>query len=142
MPSVQRVHEALKDQEVVVLAISIDGGGEKAVQAFLKKHSYTVAMPVDARMDTARKFGVRGLPTTYVINRQGTVVAHGLGAVALDTPEFMQYLTALAAQPRESWLKGTDNADTMVAHADDRHAAQWERALGQLEHGASAPGRR
>lgn len=100
MPSVQRAHEALKDKDVVILAISIDGGGEKTVQAFLKKHSYTIAMPVDARMETARKFGVRGLPSTYVINRQGAIVAHGFGPVDFDTPEFMQYITSLAAQPR------------------------------------------
>ena len=38
MPSVQRVHEAFKDKDVVVLAISVDGGGEKAVAIF---HSQT-----------------------------------------------------------------------------------------------------
>ena len=101
MPSVQRVHEKMQDKDVTVLAISIDGGGEKAVQTFLKKYSnYTFTIPVDARMETARQFGVRGLPSTYVINRLGAIVAHGFGPVDFDTPEFMQYLTTLAAQPR------------------------------------------
>jgi len=85
---------------VVVLAISIDGGGDKAVKTFLEKRGYTFPIPVDARMDTARKFGVRGLPTTYVINRQGAIVAHGFGPVDFDNPEFMQYIKTLAAAPR------------------------------------------
>jgi peroxiredoxin len=100
MPSVQRVHEAFKDKDVVVLAISIDGGGAKAVKSFVAKHGYTFPTPVDARMDTARKFGARGVPTTYVINRQGAIVAHGFGPVDFDSPAFAQYIQALVAAPR------------------------------------------
>jgi peroxiredoxin len=83
MPSVQRVHEALKDKDVVVLAISIDGGGEKAVKSFVAKHGYTFPTPVDVRMDTARKFGARGF-----------------GPVDFDSPAFVQYIQARAAEPR------------------------------------------
>jgi len=100
MPSVQRVHEAFKDKDVVVLAISIDGGGEKVVKSFVAKHGYPFTTPVDTRMETARKFGVRGVPTTYVINRQGAIVAHGFGPVDFDSPAFVQYIQALAATPR------------------------------------------
>jgi len=100
MPSVQRVHEAFKDKDVVVLAISVDGGGEKAVKTFMTKRGYTFTTPVDVGMEIARKFGVRGVPTTYVINRQGAIVAHGFGPVDFDSPAFVQYIQALAAQPR------------------------------------------
>jgi peroxiredoxin len=100
MPSVQRVHEAFRDKDVVVLAISVDGGGEKAVKSFMAKRGYTFTTPVDVRMDIARKFGVRGVPTTYVINRQGAIVAHGFGPVDFDSPAFVQYIQALAAEPR------------------------------------------
>ena len=96
----QRVHEAFRDKDVVVLAISVDGGGEKAVKSFMAKRGYTFTTPVDVRMDIARKFGVRGVPTTYVINRQGAIVAHGFGPVDFDSPAFVQYLQALAAEPR------------------------------------------
>ena len=100
MPSVQRVHETFKDKDVVVLAISVDGGGEKAVKAFMAKRGYTFTTPVDVGMEIARKFGVRGVPTTYVINRQGAIVAHGFGPVDFDSPAFVQYIQALAAEPR------------------------------------------
>ena len=100
MPSVQRVHETFKDKDVVVLAISVDGGGEKAVQSFMAKRGYTFTTPVDVGMEIARKFGVRGVPTTYVINRQGAIVAHGFGPVDFDSPAFVQYIQALAAEPQ------------------------------------------
>ena len=100
MPSVQRVHETFKDKDVMVLAISVDGGGEKAVKSFMTKRGYTFTTPVDVGMEIARKFGVRGVPTTYVINRQGAIVAHGFGPVDFDSPAFVQYIQALAAEPR------------------------------------------
>lgn len=100
MPSVQRVHDAFKDKDVVVLAVSIDGGGEKTVKAFMAKRGHTFTAPVDARMEVARKFGVRGVPTTYVINRHGAIVAYGFGPVDFDSPVFVQYIQTLAAEPR------------------------------------------
>jgi peroxiredoxin len=100
MPSVQRVYETFKDKDVVVLAISIDGGGEKAVKSFMAKRGYTFTTPVDMHMEIARKFGVRGVPTTYVINRQGAIMAHGFGPIDFDSPAFVQYIQTLAAEPR------------------------------------------
>ena len=100
MPSVQRVHDAFKDKEVVVVAVSLDGGGAKTVKSFIAEGGYTFTTPVDARMDMARKFGVRGVPTTYVINRHGAIVAYGFGPVDFDSPAFVQYIQTLAAEPR------------------------------------------
>ena len=99
MPSVQRVHEALQPQGVVVLAISIDGAGVQAVQPVITKHGYTFSTLVDSQMEVARAFGVRGVPTTYVIDRQGAVVASGFGPIDFDSPSFRAYVQALVAQP-------------------------------------------
>jgi peroxiredoxin len=100
MPSVQRVHNAWQDKDVVLLAVSLDGGGPKAVQTFLEQHGYTMPVAMDPGMEVARKFGTRGVPMTYVINRQGLVVASGFGPVDLEHAEFLEYLKALVAQPR------------------------------------------
>jgi peroxiredoxin len=97
---VQRVTETLKDKEVVVLPISIDGSGERAVKPYMEKHGYTFDTLLDQRMEVARQFGVRGTPTTVVVNRQGEIVARGLGPFDLESPEFTQYLDKLLAQPR------------------------------------------
>jgi thioredoxin-related protein len=51
-------------------------------------------------MEIARQFGVRGTPTTVVVNRQGEIVARGLGPFDLESPEFAHYLEQLLAQPR------------------------------------------
>ena len=96
----QRVIEAQKDQDLVILPISIDGSGAKAVQPYMENHRYTFQTLIDQRMEVARQFGVRGTPTTVVVNRQGQIVARGLGPFDLESPEFAQYLQQLLAQPK------------------------------------------
>lgn len=96
----QKAHETLQDKDVVFLAISIDGGGEEVVKPFVAKQGYTFPVLIDARMEVARAFGTRALPTTYVIDRNGKVVASGFGPVEFASPEFMQYIEAVMAQPR------------------------------------------
>jgi peroxiredoxin len=97
---VQRVVETLKDKDVVVLPISVDGSGENAVKPYMAKHGFTFPTLIDQRMEVARQFGVRGTPTTVVVNRKGEIVARGLGPFDLESPEFAQYLQQLLAQPR------------------------------------------
>lgn len=96
----QRVAGTQKDADIVILPISIDGSGEKAVQPYMDKHGYTFQTLIDQRMEVARQFGVRGTPTTVVINRKGQIVARGLGPFDLESPEFAQYLQRLVAQPK------------------------------------------
>ena len=95
----QRVIEATRNQDVVVLPVSIDGGGEGAVKPYMAKHGFTFPTLIDQRMEVARQFGVRGTPTTVVVNRSGHIVARGLGSFDLESPEFEQYLQALLSQP-------------------------------------------
>jgi len=95
---VQRVTEAVKDQDVVVLPISIDGSGESAVKPYMAKNGFTFPTLIDQRMEVARQFGVRGTPTTVVVNRAGKIVARGLGPLDLESPEFKRYLQSLLAQ--------------------------------------------
>ena len=95
MPSVQKAQELFRAQDVVILAISIDGTGERAVQPFMAKHGYTFPSLIDRTMDVARKFWVRLVPTTYVLNREGVIVGAGFGPVDLTSPEFVQYLESV-----------------------------------------------
>jgi cytochrome c-type biogenesis protein len=95
MPSVQKAHELLQDKDVVVLAISIDGTGERAVRPFMQEHGYTFPSLIDQTMDVARKFRVRLVPTTYVLNREGVIVGAGYGPVDLASPEFAQFLESV-----------------------------------------------
>ena len=97
----QRAHDAFQDTDAIVLAISLDGGGMKPVQAYLAKHGYTIPTLLDAKMEVARACGVRGIPATFIVDRGGAIVAQGHGAFDFDRPDVRQYIQALLAQPAQ-----------------------------------------
>jgi peroxiredoxin len=78
----------------VILTISIDGGGLPTVKSFMEKKGYTVPALVDTDMETARAFGARGVPGTFVVDRQGIIVAQG-GALDVDSPVMKAYIEKL-----------------------------------------------
>jgi peroxiredoxin len=95
MPSVQKAHDLLRDRDVTFLTISIDGKGKHAVEPLMTAHRYTFPALIDQSMEVARQFGVRLVPTTYIVNRQGVIVGAGYGPVDFISPEFMQLLESV-----------------------------------------------
>ena len=99
MPSVQRAQQEYQKSGTVVLAVSIDGEGAKAVRPFLAEHKYNLPVPLDTDMSVARAVGVRVAPWTVVIDRGGAVVAGGYGPIDLLSPAFRGFIKALAESP-------------------------------------------
>lgn len=91
----QKAHDLFTPKDVVVLTISIDGMGARAVAPFMAEHGYTFPSLVDQRMEVARQFGMRLVPMTYVLNQEGKIVGAGYGPVDLASPEFAQFLEAV-----------------------------------------------
>jgi peroxiredoxin len=73
MPSLQALHEDKHAEGVVVLGLSTDVGGGSAVAEFLDEHDITY--PVGRATQEHRQAfgGIPGIPTTFVIDRDGTV---------------------------------------------------------------------
>jgi peroxiredoxin len=99
---VQRVHDRLKDQDkdVVLLSISVDGNGKKAVKPYMAEHGFSFPTLLDQQMEVARQFGVRGTPTILIVNRKGEIVAHTIGPFDIESQPFTKYLEGLLAQPQ------------------------------------------
>jgi thiol-disulfide isomerase/thioredoxin len=100
MPALDRLHAALAPEGIEVVAISVDRGGLRQVTPFFEvnglKHLPVYLDPSGASM---RAFGVRGLPTTIVVDRQGRDAGRLEGAAHWDSDAAKRLLRA-AAGPR------------------------------------------
>jgi cytochrome c biogenesis protein CcmG/thiol:disulfide interchange protein DsbE len=96
MPSVQRAHETVKTRNIKVLTISIDAGGVKDVAPFMREHGYTMPVLLDPKMRAFSDFGLVGTPGTFIVNRDGKIVAKSVGPVNFDNPAFRSYVEKLA----------------------------------------------
>lgn len=96
MPSVQRAHDELKKDGINVITISIDGTGEAAVKPVFAKGGYTLPALLDPDMTVARGFGVRGVPSTVIVDKKSIINARGLGHVDYDGEVLRKYVRNLA----------------------------------------------
>jgi cytochrome c biogenesis protein CcmG/thiol:disulfide interchange protein DsbE len=75
------LHEDYTDQGLTVLAVNA-GEKKSTVQRFVDENGYTLPTLLDSRGAVRGAYGVRVLPTTYLVDDQGTVhyVQRGYGS--------------------------------------------------------------
>lgn len=76
MPGMQKLHEEFKDQPVSVLGINCWENGDP--QSFMSGEGLDYGLLVHADA-VANEYGVSGIPTFYVIGKDGKVVHHEVG---------------------------------------------------------------
>ena len=92
MPSLERMQSRLGDK-IAVVAISEDHGGGKTVEPFVDKLGLkSVKIYLDPKSVIERAFKVRGLPTSFLIDREGRVLGRVEGAAEWDAPKLLKVL--------------------------------------------------
>jgi len=79
MPEMQDLWQKFKDKGFVVLAISEDEGHEKRIKGFVKKLGLSFPILLDPQGEVSDRYKSTGLPTTFLIDRDGKVVATVVG---------------------------------------------------------------
>ena len=79
MPAMERVYQRYRDKGFVVLALSVDSEGGPVVIPFVKQYKLSFPIGLDPKMEVADRYGVRGLPTSFLASRTGALVAVALG---------------------------------------------------------------
>ncbi|HWE74294.1 MAG TPA: TlpA disulfide reductase family protein [Stellaceae bacterium] len=93
MPSLDRLQAKLGDK-LTVLAISEDRQGDTVVTPFLKKNGIQhLAIFLDPKSAATSELGAQGLPTSYLIARDGTIVGKEEGGADWDSSEMVAKLT-------------------------------------------------
>ena len=78
MPDFQKAWEEHRDQGVVFVGIAVDDLASEASR-FAQQVGVTYPLALDATGDVARAYALRGLPSTYFIDRQGKLVSKLVG---------------------------------------------------------------
>ncbi|MGB9649010.1 MAG: TlpA disulfide reductase family protein [Stellaceae bacterium] len=95
MPSLERLQSRLGER-IAVLAVSEDRGGDKAVEPFIAKLGLkSVKVYLDPKSEVGHAFGARGLPTSFLIDREGKVLGRIEGAAEWDSPKILGVLEPL-----------------------------------------------
>jgi len=96
MGSLERLYQATKDKNVEVLAVNI-GEDMETVFSFLGmvEPAPNFQMLFDNEAVSMNKWGVKGLPTTYILKPDGTIAYKAVGGREFDHPDILQKVTQL-----------------------------------------------
>ncbi len=84
MPSLQRLQAQLGDR-LTILAISEDRQGDSVVAPFLDQHGLkSLAIYLDPKAAATSAFAAQGLPTSYLISADGTILGKEEGGATWD----------------------------------------------------------
>jgi peroxiredoxin len=96
MPALERLWRAQKDGGFVLLAVTVDAN-PKLATPFVERHGLTFTVGYDPKMELAQAYGVRALPSSFVIDRDGRLAAVAVGPRVWDNMaahSLIQRLTA------------------------------------------------
>lgn len=79
MPSMEKLYQRFKDDDFVMLAVDLRES-QKIVKKFVDDYelNFTILLDSDGRIGDT--YGVRAIPTTYLIDRQGRLIGKAVGA--------------------------------------------------------------
>jgi peroxiredoxin len=78
MPAMEQLHQRFGSQGLTIVAINHQENLGQ-VRAFVDQHRLSFQALLDHDGAVFRKYTVMGLPTTYLISRDGTLLARGVG---------------------------------------------------------------
>jgi len=91
MPLMEEAYRSYGPKGLEILAVSIDAGSESAVaakvEAFMAELRLTYPALLDVESEVVRAYRLRGLPTTFLIDRKGIVRAREIGFRDWASPE-------------------------------------------------------
>ena len=97
IPGLSGVYRQFQDQGFAMVGVSVDRDGPEGVAVFVREHAMPYPVVMGDAGFTAAFGGVRAVPTSFLIDRQGRIVKTYVGL--LPGPRLARDVKALLASP-------------------------------------------
>lgn len=102
MPTLDRLQAELGSERFEVVALSIDRAGPSVVREFFAEEGVErLALYIDTSARALPRLGIRGIPTTLVLDAAGREVARLTGEADWATPAMLNYFRGLISEQTE-----------------------------------------
>jgi thiol-disulfide isomerase/thioredoxin len=99
MPAMERLYQEFKGRGLVVLAVNVQES-PAPVRDFVRELKLTFPVVLDPKGQAAMTYAVRGLPATYLIDRNQIIVGRAIGAREWDSKDGRAYIRLLLGERR------------------------------------------
>jgi len=94
MPVMERLHQRYRQRGFTVLGVNFKESAPE-VHAFLKNLGVTFETVLDIDGRVSEKYRVRGLPVTFLVDREGRLIWKAIGAREWDSPHGRAHLDVM-----------------------------------------------
>ncbi|MEW8506056.1 MAG: TlpA disulfide reductase family protein [Candidatus Thiodiazotropha sp.] len=104
LPDLQRAAAILDEENITVLTVN-SGESLEVIEGFLAKRQFTLPVLLDQDSSTLRQWQVLALPTSYIVNAEGLVVARVVGGIDWDEQSILTHVRSLVKRVK----RGSEN---------------------------------
>jgi len=94
MPSIDVLYKQYREKGMEVLAVN-SGELQSAVHAFIYNNYLSFPVALDSDGKVSGTYGIQAIPTTFLIDREGKIIARIVGSINWDTPKIHTALEML-----------------------------------------------
>ena len=95
MPAIERLHRLVTDTAFRIVSVSIDKADSATVTAFARQYGLTFPILQDQSGAIQDAYQTTGVPESFVVDRDGTIVKKVIGAAEWDGPVNVQLIRSL-----------------------------------------------
>jgi len=79
IPELVRLYERFRDKGLEIIGVSLDQKGEAVLKPFVRDYRITYPIVLGTRKVALDYGGIKGIPTTFFIDRNGRISSHFVG---------------------------------------------------------------
>lgn len=95
MPAIERLHRLVTDTTFRIVSVSIDKDDSSVVTAFARAYGLTFPILQNQSGDIQDIYQTTGVPESFVVDRNGTIVKKVIGAAEWDGPVNVELIRSL-----------------------------------------------
>ena len=99
MPGMEQLFRAYRDKGLVVLAVNMEQSA-KTVRPFVQELKLSFPVLLDAEGSVSHDYGIRALPVSFLVGRDGNLLWRAMGGREWDTLEMQRYIGQVAAEKK------------------------------------------
>jgi cytochrome c biogenesis protein CcmG/thiol:disulfide interchange protein DsbE len=99
MPAMERLHRLYRERGLAVLAVDVRESA-KTVRDFVRELKLTFPVVLDDDGTLSLKYGVRALPVSFLVNRDGLIVWRAIGSRPWESKPAQEYFANLVGGPK------------------------------------------
>jgi peroxiredoxin len=88
MPLMEKLHKRLKDKDFAMVAVNLKEPAIR-VKNFFSEHQLTFTALLDSKGEIGARFGVRAVPITFILDKEGGIIGKVFGSRKWDSQKSM-----------------------------------------------------